>query len=367
MTQREQDILALLREDPMLPQQDIADRLGISRSAVAGHIMHLTNKGIIKGRGYVIASQPFVCAVGGANMDLQGKAATAITPQDSNPGAIRLSAGGVARNVAENLARLNLDCRLISAIGKDAFGRSLIQRTQSAGVDTQHVLEIDGGTTSTYLSIVDAAGDLQVAIADMSIIDSLTADALQNHRAMLKQAAITVIDANLSADALEWLTATLHKQTIFADTVSAAKAPRLRPHLASIHTLKLSVEEAQVLTGLAAGTTKQLGKVCRELHAQGVTQVFVSRGSKGVYFSTPNESGSRPPTRQRRAVESVSGAGDAFLAGLVYSALHDSSLSMALDFSLAAADLTLSHSQTNHPMLSEITIARAMEKVDVAS
>ena len=53
MEGREQQVLALIREDPMLPQQAIADRLGMTRSAVAAHIMNLTNKGLIQGRGYV--------------------------------------------------------------------------------------------------------------------------------------------------------------------------------------------------------------------------------------------------------------------------------------------------------------------------
>ena len=50
MSSREQQILSLIRDDPMLPQQAIAAQLGISRSAVAGHIMNLGNKGLIKGR-----------------------------------------------------------------------------------------------------------------------------------------------------------------------------------------------------------------------------------------------------------------------------------------------------------------------------
>ena len=55
MTKREQQILAMIRENPLISQATIADRLGISRPAVAGHIMNLVNKGIIKGRGYVIS------------------------------------------------------------------------------------------------------------------------------------------------------------------------------------------------------------------------------------------------------------------------------------------------------------------------
>ncbi len=72
-TQREQQILDLIIADPMISQQSIADRLQISRSAVAGHIMKLTGKGVIKGRAYVVDQAPFVVAIGGANIDVHGR------------------------------------------------------------------------------------------------------------------------------------------------------------------------------------------------------------------------------------------------------------------------------------------------------
>jgi len=176
MAGREQQILALIREDPMMPQQVIAARLGISRSAVAGHIMNLTNKGLIKGRGYVLSDTPFIAAIGGANIDIHGKSNKALRGKDSNPGTVHTSAGGVARNVAENLARLGVDCRLISAIGDDHYGQMLMRLCREAGIDMQYVQEFASAATSTYLSVLDDTGDMPVAVADMSIIDNLSAE-----------------------------------------------------------------------------------------------------------------------------------------------------------------------------------------------
>ena len=133
MATREQQVLALIRQDPMLPQQAIADRLHISRSAVAGHIMKLTNKGLIKGRGYVLSNTPFVAVIGGANIDIHGKSNDTLQERDSNPGQVHTSAGGVARNIAENLARLGVDCRLITAVGKDHHGQMLLRLARDAG------------------------------------------------------------------------------------------------------------------------------------------------------------------------------------------------------------------------------------------
>ena len=54
MTQRERQILHLIELDPMISQETLAERLGITRSSVAVHISNLTKKGCIVGRGYVL-------------------------------------------------------------------------------------------------------------------------------------------------------------------------------------------------------------------------------------------------------------------------------------------------------------------------
>lgn len=59
MTNREKQILKILKTNTLIQQQEIAETLGISRSAVAGHIMRLINKGYIKGRGYILTENDY--------------------------------------------------------------------------------------------------------------------------------------------------------------------------------------------------------------------------------------------------------------------------------------------------------------------
>ena len=245
----------------MLPQQAIAAQLGISRSAVAGHIMNLTRKGAIKGRGYVFSDAPFVTVIGGANIDIHGKSNKAVRREDSNPGTVNTSAGGVARNIAENLARLGVDSRLISAVGSDHHGQMLMRLCRDAGVDMQYVQEIDSVPTSTYLSVLDNNGDMHVAVSDMSIIDHLGVERLRPLQTALGQSSLMILDTNLADDSLAWLTHTFVEKPIFVDTVSSSKAPRIKPYLQFVHTLKLSTIEAEALTGTEARTQTQLQKI----------------------------------------------------------------------------------------------------------
>ena len=132
------------------------------------------------------AAHPRVVVVGGANLDIKGKAAGILMPRTSNPGNITICPGGVARNIAEDLARLDVDSVLISAFGTDAFSRLLTDETRAAGVNLDHSLFVDDATTSIFVAMMTHLGDLDSAIADMGILDRLTPDVLQRREDVLR-------------------------------------------------------------------------------------------------------------------------------------------------------------------------------------
>jgi len=363
MAGREQQVLELIRREPMLPQQAIAARLGISRSAVAGHIMNLTNKGLIKGRGYVLSETPFVAVVGGANVDIHGRASNMLLAGDSNPGEVTIAAGGVARNIAENLVRLGIDCRLVSAIGSDLHGRMLKRYCDDAGIDTRNLHEIAAAVTSSYIAVFDAHGELQVAVNDMSVLEHLTPGRLEPQKAMLEQASVLVIDCNLPAQTLAWLTSAVKPGPVFADTVSTAKAPRLKPHLHAIHTLKASAMEVEALLDRKLRTQTELRSAATQLHAEGVQRVFITRGENGVFFSCGDEQDWFRPAAGKRDISSTGGAGDAFVAALAYAWLQDWDLQHSLRFALSASELTLSTRASNNPAMSVASVIHTMEQL----
>ncbi|MFC6343949.1 winged helix-turn-helix transcriptional regulator [Nocardioides hankookensis] len=106
LTEREQEIVALLRRDPLIGSAALARELGTTRAAVNVHLSNLGKKGVILGRGYVLSEQRYVVVVGGANMDVKARSRRSVVAATSNPGTAAMSAGGVGRNIAENLARL---------------------------------------------------------------------------------------------------------------------------------------------------------------------------------------------------------------------------------------------------------------------
>ena len=179
-----------------------------------------------------------ICAViGAANIDIGGFPAGRLSMRDSNPGRVRLSAGGVGRNIACNLARLGVETHLIAALGGDPFANMARADCARAGVRTDLAFEFPDAGSSVYLFIADADGDMQLAVNDMDICRRLTPEALESRIDALNAMDAVVLDANLSAEALEFL-ADRVTVPLLADAVSAAKAPRLLNVLPRLRALK---------------------------------------------------------------------------------------------------------------------------------
>lgn len=360
MTSREKQILQLLRRDPLIPQQEIADVLGISRSGVAGHIMNLMKKGYIKGKGYILSEHSYVVTVGSTNMDVCGYSASKLVYEDSNPGKIKCTPGGVGRNIAQNIALLGRECHLISVVGDDFYGDTLLEQAKIAGVHIDSFHKLHGESTSTYVSLLDESGEMLVAINDMRILEKLTPALLATSKDLIQHAGVLVVDCNLTEDALTWLFSHAGSVPIFVDTVSAFKAPKIRNWLSHIHTLKPNRLEAEILSGMTITGPQDAPAVATWFHEQGVQRIALSMGPAGVYYSEiDGQSGWSSPLPVN--IVNVTGAGDAMMAGLASCWLEDMTLAESIRFAQGCSALTLSSEFTNNPNLSNGSVQKLLE------
>jgi pseudouridine kinase len=301
-----------------------------------------------------------VCVVGGANVDVEGRVAGHLEMADSNPGTVKQSAGGVGRNIAENLVRLDMPTRLITAFGHDERGAWLHAETAGAGIDLTDSIWSDHAATATYLSVIDSSGEMIVAVNDMEVLTALDRAVLDARRDTIAEAAVVVVDCNLTPDSLGHVVGELAGGPVFVDPVSLAKANRITPHLASVHTLKPNRIEAELLSGVEISGKRSLQTAASALLDAGVQRVVISLDVDGVFFADAETSGTL--ARPNLAVESVTGAGDSLMAGLVHASLSDLPIEEAVRFALAAAAITANSTQPVAPELSTKSILDLLGK-----
>lgn len=343
MTQRERQILRWIEEDPQISQEHLAEKAGITRSSVAVHISNLMKKGYIAGKGYIVRSGSYAVVVGGVNMDIGGRSNESLIAKDSNPGTVRLSLGGVGRNIAHNMCLLGMDVRFLTAIGDDLYGQRIAASCGELGIDIGHALRIPGGTTSTYLFINDADGDMALALADMEICNKISPSYLASNLSLLNNAQLVVVDTNIPQESLEYL-AEHCTAPIFADPVSTTKAKKLLPILGRIHTLKPNLIEAELLTGVKVTDEKTLRLAAQRLLDTGLHRVFISMGSHGVFAADHNEM--KHIGCKKAVMRNATGAGDAFMSALAWAYLQGTDLEQTALAASAAASLAIESEET---------------------
>lgn len=358
MTQRERQILQLIERDPMIAQQDLADTLGITRSSVAVHISNLIKKGYIAGKGYVLRSGSYAVVVGGVNMDIGGRSFASLVAEDSNPGAINMSLGGVGRNIAHNLSLMGTDVQLLTAFGEDIYGQSIAASCSELGIDVSHALRVADLPTSIYLFIAGPDGDMAMAMSDMQIADRISPTYLASNLQTLQNAQVVVCDTNIPAESLVYLAENC-TAPLFCDPVSTIKAEKLRPILHRIHTLKPNLLEAQLLADMKIDNKKDVDKVAAKLLEKGVHRLFISMGADGMYAATKDEQMWLP--NLPGTVVNTTGCGDAAMAALVWSYLEGTDLKGTAMAGLAAGSIAMESRETINPAMSATALRQRMQ------
>lgn len=350
ITEAERRVLTIIIENPTASQEEIAGILGITRSAVATHISSLMKKGMLK-RGYIVNEKPSVVVFGGANFDIKGISFTDILPATSNPGKIEFSPGGVARNIAENLTRLEVKTRLVTLVGDDMYGDMLLKEAEKTGIDVSACDKIPHRTSGTYIAIESPGGDMALALSDMEIFKEMTPEFINSRIKILDGASVIAADTNIPIDTLVYLKSQAKMKGIpfCVEPVSVPKAAYLKGHLEDISLITPNAEEASVLSGVEIRNDEDIEKAALSIHQQGVEAVVITLGQRGIYMYHDRK-GMFLKSINTHVVDTT-GAGDALFAGIIYGMYIGWDMRKAASCGLACAAAAVSSSLTVSPMV----------------
>jgi sugar/nucleoside kinase (ribokinase family) len=284
---------------------------------------------------------PIVC-IGGVVADRVVTLHAPPVPGTSNPASVASSPGGVARNVAENLGRLGHRPALVSVIGDDTAGSSLVSGVSTVGVDARGVRTVRGEPTAEYLAILAPDGELVLGVAVMGILDRLSevdVDAAWPHRGWV------VLDCNPRPEVLEHALGKARDDDgvrLVVVAVSAPKIVRLPADLTGVHLLFCARDEAQAwlaARGSGAGETTPDLELAVALRAAGARAVVLTLGPRGAL--AVDDAGAVHVPGESVAVVDVTGAGDALVAGAVSAIAEGQALADAVRRGVRLAALTV--------------------------
>lgn len=296
-----------------------------------------------------------IIVVGGINIDIEGTPYSGLIQGDSNPGNVNISLGGVGRNIIENLARLGEKTAMVSLIGDDFMGENARRYLENLGVDVSEISKMEGINTGMYLSILNAGKDMELAICNMDILESITPAFLERKLDKLNQATIVGVDCNLTTDTLDYITSAVTSD-LFLDPVSASKAERAKEYIGRFHTIKPNKIEAELLSDMAIVDEASLRKAGHFFQDKGVKRVIISLGEKGSYYLEGDSEGIVPV--KNVDIVSATGAGDAFSAGILYGHVHGMKCRDMVNFAMACSRIALGARTAVNPGMSLDAVRR---------
>jgi pseudouridine kinase len=304
---------------------------------------------------FVKPDKKTVLIIGGSNVDIKGRSRGVLIPHTSNPGTIELSVGGVARNIAENLGRLQVNTTLLTAIGEDEYGTLIRKRTEDSGVNMSEVISSKEHRSSIFMAVLNKKSDLETAISDMVILDLITPEYIKSKENLFQEAAIVVIDVSTPRKTIEAVIDMCQKYEIplCVEPVSVSKSEYVKDLLDKIDIITPNKDEAEMLVDISIDDMEGVRHAGEILLQKGVKMVVITLGPEGVYLATANQKGFIPSVAT--LVVDAIGAGDALVGGLIYGLMKGQSEASAIASGVATATITLSSREAVSP---ELTPAR---------
>lgn len=278
-----------------------------------------------------------ICVIGGANIDISAHTLLNYKEADSNPAEVSICYGGVARNVAHNLCLLGHDVSFISVFADDVYGRALKADCETLGMDLQMSLEPTASRSNYFLCINNEQGEMMAGAADMQLMQYLTPAFIEQHITAINQFNAVVADCNLDVAVLQLLAAEC-QVPLFIDATSSAKAEKLLSLLPWRNNIPLTIK-------VNRAEAEQLSS---QHHKEQMADWFTLQGVENTYI-TLGKDGACCKCKERFAVipsypvnvVNATGAGDAFMAGVIHGQVNETDLATTLSYGVRMSQMTL--------------------------
>jgi pseudouridine kinase len=286
-----------------------------------------------------------IICIGGATIDYKLKAISALEPASSNPVTSFQSFGGVAHNVAANLAALTNSVHLQCLIGDDIEGKDLLADLKNRHINIDNCLQLPHHNTARYYAVLNPRGELHIALVDMQIYEHIPLALFIENWASTFTNNIIFMDTNLSTEIITHAIQLQASSYLCIDAVSITKSTKLPADLAGVFLLKTDRHEASALTNLPMTSSADYIAAAKKLLLRGMKNILITLGEEGYVLANQTTIEHYPAFTAKNIID-VSGAGDAFVAGILAGLQNNLTLTESCRLGAAAACYTLQSDKT---------------------
>lgn len=288
-----------------------------------------------------------IVVIGATFVDIKGFPEDAYLPTGRNVGRVEYIHGGVARNVVEDIANVELRPTFLGIVDDTPMGTDVLQKLNNHKVNTQYVMTIPGGM-GTWLAVFDNNGDVAGSISQRPNMLPIADLLKEKGDEIFSRADSVVLEVDLDKEIVK-LTLDLaqkHQVKVFGLVSNMSIAVKRRDFLRSFDCFICNQLEAGILflDDYTGNTPEQMRQILSQkvIQAQ-IPSMVVTMGEQGAVYATAGGDSGVCPARKVQ-VKDTTGAGDAFCAGVSIGLTYGKTMPQAIEIGsvLAASVITSS-------------------------
>jgi pseudouridine kinase len=290
-----------------------------------------------------------IVVIGAVFVDIKGYPEDVYIPAGRNVGRVEQLHGGVGRNVAEDIANVELRPTFVSLVDKSGTGADVLQKLKNHKVNTDYIRATHDGM-GTWLAVFDNDGDVTASISKRPNLMPI-ADILDDHGdEIFQNADSVVVEIDMDKEIIKrvFKLAKKHGKRIYAVVANMSIAQERRDFLLNTDCFVCNQQEAGILfsddySHLDATQLQEV--IAQKVQRAQFPSMIVTMGEKGaVYADMYGNSGFCPARKVN--VKDTTGAGDAFCAGVAIGLTYGKTMAEACEIGahLAASVIVTSES-----------------------
>ena len=285
--------------------------------------------------------------VGNVFVDIKGFPDNKYIPAGRNSGWVEFVHGGVGRNVAEDIANVELRPRFVSMVDETAEGQAVVRKLQNHKVDTRFVAAVPDGM-GLWLAIHDATGDIVSSISKRPNMDAMVEMLDQHGDEIFADADSIIVEIDMDKEIIKrvFQYAQKYQKKVYAVVANMSIATQRRDFLQSIDCFVCNAQEAGILFAddyMPSMEPEELVEaLAQAVSSARIPSMVVTMGSRGAVYATMDGQKGHCAARPVQ-VRDTSGAGDAFCSGVAIGLTYGKSLPEAADIGarLASSVITV--------------------------
>lgn len=288
-----------------------------------------------------------IVVIGAVFVDIKGYPFAALSPSGKNAGRVEQVHGGVCRNVAEDIANVELRPTFVGLVDDTGSGQDVIDKLDRHKVNTKYIQRVPDGM-GTWLAVFDTDGDVKAAISKRPDTTPLTQLLKEKGDEIFADCDSIAIEFDLEKETVKQILhfAKKYNKKVYAAISNMSIAMERRAFLQEIDCIVCNQQEAgQMFSDDYDHLTPEemRATLAANVHSANIPCMVVTMGEKGaVYARADGECGTVPA--KKVDVIDTTGAGDAFFAGTVIGLTYGKTLAEACEIGsrLAASVICIS-------------------------